>query len=259
MNLYFAIPLLPGGNLEWIIVVMAALMIFGSNLPEVALRAVAHVMRIRRTIAKMWQDTGLEDELRRVRRDIEMSIPREADFKLKDAKKGAQKSPEAANEARKAAERAREAAERNARNQIEAAEATNADGLSVDPDAHRSGEVHLEPAEGIVASGDWSPEDSVEGGMTSESIPDLGPDPGPAHSFDAAMDPAMDPAGDSARRDQIPGADRQEPTLYYEEEPFDDDEPIEAETVEAEPALEGPDVSGDHFGAGIKPRPGNRG
>ncbi|QDV09852.1 hypothetical protein Poly30_54120 [Planctomycetes bacterium Poly30] len=220
MNVYFAIPLLPGGNLEWLIVIMAALMIFGSRLPEVALRAVAHVMRIRRMIAKMWQDTGLEDELRRVRRDIELSIPREADFKVKKPTTDAQKT----NEARAAAERAREAAERNARNQVEAAKATEfteADEPSVDPDAHRRGEFRLEPAEGIVGNGDWQPEE------------DTGPDPGPAPSLD------LDPA----RRDQIPGVDRQEPTTYYEEEPYNDDEPA------------APDLAGDRLGAGVKPPP----
>ena len=65
---------------ELLVVVAAALMVFGSRLPEVALRAVAHVMRARRAVSKMWRDTGLEDELRRVRRDIELNIPRAADF-----------------------------------------------------------------------------------------------------------------------------------------------------------------------------------
>ncbi len=148
MNLYFAIPFLPGGNLEWIVVLMAALMIFGSSLPEVALRAVAHVMRFRRAVSKMWRDTGLEDELRRVRRDIEMSIPREADFNVKEPAAKALQT----NDARAAAERARETAERNARAGLPGEEVE--DDAGVDPDAHRSGGFRLEPADGIVAAGD---------------------------------------------------------------------------------------------------------
>ncbi len=57
--------------LELGVVLVVALMIFGRNLPEVAMRGAAHLMRLRKTVAKMWREAGLEDELRRVRRDIE--------------------------------------------------------------------------------------------------------------------------------------------------------------------------------------------
>ncbi|MEM6671612.1 MAG: hypothetical protein AAF726_02140 [Planctomycetota bacterium] len=78
-------PLAIFGSLNWLellVVAAAALMIFGSRLPEVSLRAVAQVMRARRAVSKMWRETGLEDELRRVRRDVELNIPREADFDI---------------------------------------------------------------------------------------------------------------------------------------------------------------------------------
>ena len=217
MTLYFAIPFLPGGNLEWIIILMAALMIFGSNLPEVALRAVAHVMRFRRAVAKMWRDTGLEDELRRVRRDIEMSIPREADFDVKPSPSKTGQGVQS-NDARAAAERARETAERSARATLPGGAADGTEGDGVDPDAHRSGGFRLEPADGIVAKGDEAAEASVEG---------------------TVLDPA--------ERDRIPGTDRQEPTAYEPES-----EP-EAEPESALP-LDEPDedLGGSHFGAGVR-------
>lgn len=204
MSLYFAIPFLPGSGLEWVIVVMAALMIFGSRLPEVALRAVAHVMRIRRAISKMWRDTGLEDELRRVRRDIELSIPKDADFSVKPKPAGE------INDARMAAEKAREAAARSAR--VSEGDGDPGDG-DTDPDAHRSGGFRLEAAPGIVAEGD---------SVVVEEPP------------------------------QVPEFDRQEPAGYTmpEANEFAQSGP----EPEPEPDVE-PDLSGSHFGAGIKPRP----
>ncbi len=218
MTLYYAIPFLPGGNLEWIIVVMAALMVFGARLPEVVLRGVAQVMRIRQAIAKMWRDTGLEDELRRVRRDIEMSIPREADFAVKPAAKkpsveGASKAE--SNDARAAAERAREVAAKNDRVASSDSPDSASAPDSVDPDAHRRGEFELKPANDTVAHGDLYLDP-----------PDLKPEPW--------------------ARDQVPGADRQEPGTIEDEEPEVDAEP------EGEPE---PDFTGSHFGAGVQSAP----
>ncbi len=121
---------------ELLVVVAAALMVFGSRLPDVALRAVAHVMRARRAVSKMWRDTGLEEELRRVRRDIEMSVPRVADFDV------ASSSPPPA------------------------ADSDPYDD-SEDPDAARAEEyydssVDIRPAEGIIASGEWSAEEDLD-------------------------------------------------------------------------------------------------
>jgi Sec-independent protein translocase protein TatA len=121
---------------ELLVVLAAALMVFGSRLPDVALRAVAHVMRARRAVTKMWRDTGLEEELRRVRRDIEMSVPRAADFDV------ASSSPPPA------------------------AVLDHHDD-SEDPDAARAEEyydssVDIRPAEGIIASGEWSAEEDLD-------------------------------------------------------------------------------------------------
>ena len=123
---------------ELLVVVAAALMVFGSRLPDVALRAVAHVMRARRAVTKMWRDTGLEDELRKVRRDIEMSVPRAADFDLPAA------APPAA-----------------------AVDPHDEHDEAVDPDEARAEEyydssVDIRPAEGIIASGEWSADDELD-------------------------------------------------------------------------------------------------
>lgn len=238
MTLYFALPFLPGGNLEWFIVVMAALMVFGARLPEVVLRGVAQVMRVRAAIAKMWRDTGLEDELRRVRRDIEMSIPRDADFNVtkKPAVAAKAKGGET-NDARAAAERAREAAAKHDRvgQESEGTESQDTETGSVDPDAHRRGAFELKPANDTIAHGD-----------VYLDPPDLKPDPW--------------------SQDQVPGADRQEPGVVEDESStywddsdaaWDDHEQEGAQGDATEPDLvdDEPDLGGSHFGAGVKKAP----
>ena len=51
-------------------------MIFGKRLPEVAMRAAAHIVRLRRSLGQLWREAGLEQELRRVRRDVERDVAR---------------------------------------------------------------------------------------------------------------------------------------------------------------------------------------
>ena len=172
------------GSLAWteiLVILAAALMIFGGNLPDVALRLVAQVMRARRAVAKMWRDTGLEDELRRVRRDVEMSIPRDADFDMR---------PNKVNEARRAAERSRTAALREAESSKAprlgepvhddsqsggashgGPENGGREGTSVsgntpnfdpaeDPDAERRESYLFEPADPIASGDDYMPADA---------------------------------------------------------------------------------------------------
>ena len=65
------------GNLhmmELLVIALAALMIFGRRLPEVALRGAAQIVRLRRSVTKMWREAGLEEELRKVRRDIDREV-----------------------------------------------------------------------------------------------------------------------------------------------------------------------------------------
>jgi len=170
---------------ELLVVVAAALMVFGSRLPDVALRAVAHVMRARRAVTKMWRDTGLEEELRRVRRDIEMSVPRAADFDV------APSSPPPA-----------------------AALDHHADADADDPDAARAEEyydssVDIRPAEGIIASGEWSAEEDLDrreptGAEELDSLEgeELSGASGEAPPDEAASEPdAGEVEGDPARRE----------------------------------------------------------
>ena len=62
------------GNLslpELVIVAAGAVLIFGRRLPEVAMRGAAQFMRIRRNVTQAWREAGIEDELRRVRWDLD--------------------------------------------------------------------------------------------------------------------------------------------------------------------------------------------
>jgi len=60
---------------ELLLIAAVALMVFGKRLPEVAVRAAAHVTRLRRSLTEMWREAGIEDELRKVRRDVERTMP----------------------------------------------------------------------------------------------------------------------------------------------------------------------------------------
>ena len=67
------------GNLdlmELLVIAAAALMIFGRRLPEVAVRAAAQVVKVRRTLAQTWREAGIEDEIRKVKREIDSAVPK---------------------------------------------------------------------------------------------------------------------------------------------------------------------------------------
>lgn len=62
------------GNLdlvEILVIAAGAVLVFGRRLPEVAMRGAAQVMRLRKMVSQTWREAGLEDELRRVRWDME--------------------------------------------------------------------------------------------------------------------------------------------------------------------------------------------
>ena len=61
--------------LELLAIAGAALLVFGKRLPEVAMRGAGHLVRLRRSVMRMWREAGLEEELRRVRREIEQEAP----------------------------------------------------------------------------------------------------------------------------------------------------------------------------------------
>ncbi|MCP3915389.1 MAG: hypothetical protein GY711_07525 [bacterium] len=63
------------GNLDFfeiVVILVVAVIVFGDRLPEVAMRGAAQLVRLRRTVMQMWRDAGLEDELRRVQREIDL-------------------------------------------------------------------------------------------------------------------------------------------------------------------------------------------
>ncbi|MBJ76645.1 MAG: hypothetical protein CMJ98_06480 [Planctomycetes bacterium] len=62
--------------LEVLSIAGAALLVFGKRLPEVAVRGAGQLVRLRRSVMRMWREAGLEEELRRVRREIEQETPK---------------------------------------------------------------------------------------------------------------------------------------------------------------------------------------
>ena len=142
MSPVYAFSLGPISGLELMVVGVASVLIFGGRLPEVAMRAIAHVMRARRALSQMWRDTGLEDELRRVRREIETKVPRQVDYDVRPQLDAAAEDP-----ARAAAARARDAS-------AETLGAHDDDEFGIDPDADRREAYSFEPVDEAIAVGD---------------------------------------------------------------------------------------------------------
>jgi Sec-independent protein translocase protein TatA len=61
--------------LELFAIATGAVLVFGKRLPEVAVRGAGQLVRLRRSVMRMWREAGLEEELRRVRREIEKETP----------------------------------------------------------------------------------------------------------------------------------------------------------------------------------------
>ena len=59
------------------IVCIAGLLVFGRRLPEVASQAGKQLVKVRRSIDAAWRETGMEKELRDVKRDLDTAIPRD--------------------------------------------------------------------------------------------------------------------------------------------------------------------------------------
>jgi Sec-independent protein translocase protein TatA len=65
------------GGTELLIVFVAALLVFGKRLPQVAGDAARQMAKIRRSLDEAWRDTGMEKEIAQVRRDLDAAIPRD--------------------------------------------------------------------------------------------------------------------------------------------------------------------------------------
>ena len=57
--------------LELLVIAVVAIMVFGKDLPKVAMRGAAQLMKLRKEVSRMWREAGLEEELRKVRRDLD--------------------------------------------------------------------------------------------------------------------------------------------------------------------------------------------
>lgn len=65
------------GGTELLIVMLAALLVFGKRLPQVAGEAAKHVSKLRRSLDEAWRDTGMQQEIRAMKRDLDTVIPRD--------------------------------------------------------------------------------------------------------------------------------------------------------------------------------------
>jgi Sec-independent protein translocase protein TatA len=65
------------GGTELLIVMVVGLLIFGKKLPQVASDAAKQLVKLRRSLDEAWRDTGMQQEIQNVKRDIETAIPRD--------------------------------------------------------------------------------------------------------------------------------------------------------------------------------------
>jgi Sec-independent protein translocase protein TatA len=65
------------GFSELMIVVVAAILIFGKRLPEVASQAGQQLAKFRRSLQDLKNETGIDSEMRKIQRDIQEAVPRD--------------------------------------------------------------------------------------------------------------------------------------------------------------------------------------
>ncbi|SRR5258708_25450693 len=65
------------GGPELLIVMVAGLLVFGKKLPQVAGDAAKQLVKLRRSLDEAWRDTGMQQEIQNVKRDLETAIPRD--------------------------------------------------------------------------------------------------------------------------------------------------------------------------------------
>lgn len=61
---------------ELAIILIGAILVFGRNLPQVAMRGAAQFVKLRRQLMQVWREAGFEDELRKAQRELESSVPK---------------------------------------------------------------------------------------------------------------------------------------------------------------------------------------
>ena len=75
---------------ELILIALVGVMVFGRNLPRLAVQIWAQLTKVRRSMNKVWRETGVQDEIRRMQREM-----REAEYKVRDAVRQAADAEEA--------------------------------------------------------------------------------------------------------------------------------------------------------------------
>lgn len=61
---------------EIAIILIGAILVFGRNLPQVAMRGAAQFVKLRRQLMQVWREAGFEEELRKAQRELEASVPK---------------------------------------------------------------------------------------------------------------------------------------------------------------------------------------
>lgn len=60
---------------EIAIIVVGAVMVFGKDLPRVVVRGMQQLAKLRRAVQEMWREAGLDEEMRRVRAELDAEVP----------------------------------------------------------------------------------------------------------------------------------------------------------------------------------------
>ncbi len=56
---------------ELVVIAGGALLVFGKRLPEVIMQVLTQVMKLRRALTRMWREAGMEEEVRRIKREVD--------------------------------------------------------------------------------------------------------------------------------------------------------------------------------------------
>ncbi len=62
-------------SFELVLIAGVALLVFGKDLPRVIIRGLAHLTRLRRQLNDLWRQAGIEEELRKMRHEVEKDMP----------------------------------------------------------------------------------------------------------------------------------------------------------------------------------------
>ncbi len=75
---------------ELVLVALVGIMVFGRNLPRIAVQIWTQLTKVRRSMNKVWRETGVQDEIRRMQREM-----RDAEYEVRDAARRAMEVEEA--------------------------------------------------------------------------------------------------------------------------------------------------------------------